>query len=86
MKDLPECIEFPNFYLFDDDSKLFSSDIISLQLDIDSFTNRCDANDLSVSHDKCILIVFKGNFPCHVMVNDQDITAKCSKRPWLTCL
>ena len=40
------------------------------------FTNLSTANnDLSVNHDKCSLIVFKGNFPRHVMVNDQDITA-----------
>ena len=52
---------------------LFSTDITSLQHDIDFFTNWCTANDLSVNHDKCI--VFKGNFPRNVMVNNQDITA-----------
>ena len=72
---LPECIEFSSCYLFADDSKLVSTDFTSLQHDIDYFTNWCTANDLSVNHDKCSLIVFKGNFPRHVMVNDQDITA-----------
>ena len=61
--------------MFADDSKLFSTDVTSLQHDIDSFTNWCTANDLSVNHDQCSLIVFKDNFPPHVMVNDQDITA-----------
>ena len=61
--------------MFAEDSKLFSTDITSLQHDIDSLTNWCTATDLSVNHDKCSLIVFKGNLPRHVMVNDQDITA-----------
>ena len=75
INDLPECVEFSSCYLFADDSKLFSTDITSLQHDIDSFTNWCTANDLSVNHGLCSLIGFKGNFPRHVMVNDQDITA-----------
>ena len=75
INDLPECIEFSSCYLFADDSKLFSTDITSLQIDIDSFTNRCTANDFSVNHDQCSLNVFKGNFPRHVMFNDQDLTA-----------
>ena len=53
---------------------MFSTDITSLQQDIDSFTIWCTANYLSVNHDKCSLIVFKGNFPRHVMVNNQGIT------------
>ena len=75
INDLPESIDFSSCYLFADNSKLFSTDITSLQQDIDSFTNWCTGNDLSVNHDKCSLIVFKGNFPRHVVVNDQDITA-----------
>ena len=75
IKDLPECIEFSNCFLFADDSKLFSTDITSLQHDIDSFTNWCTANDLSVNHNTCSLIVFKGNFPRHLMVNNQEKTA-----------
>ena len=78
INDLPECIEFSSCYLFVDDSKLFYTDNFSLQYDIDSFANGCTANDLSVNHDKCSLIVFKGNFPRHVMVNDQDIIASNS--------
>ena len=61
--------------MFADDSKLVSTDITSLQHNNDSFANWCAENDLSVNHDKSSLIVFKGNFPRHVMVNDQDITA-----------
>ena len=75
INDLPECIEFCSCYLFADDSKLFSTDITSLQFDFDSFTNRCTANDFSVNHDQCSLNVFKGNIPRHVMFNDQDLTA-----------
>ena len=37
--------------------------------------NWCTAKDLSVNDDKCSLIFFKGNFPRHAMVNNQDITA-----------
>ena len=54
---------------------MFSTDINSLQQDIDFFTNWCTASDLSVNNDKCTLNVFKGNFPRHVNVNDRDITA-----------
>ena len=61
--------------MFADDSKLFSTDITSLQHDIDSFTNWCTANDSSVNNDKRSLIVFEDNFPRHVMVNNQVITA-----------
>ena len=75
INDPPECIEFSSCYLFADDPKLFFADFTSLQHDIDSFTNWCTANDLSVNHDKCSLIVFKEKFPRHVMVNNQDITA-----------
>ena len=75
INDLPESIDFSSCYLFADDSKLFSTDITSLQQDIDCFTYWCAGNDLSVNHDKCSLIVFKENFSRHVVVNDQDITA-----------
>ena len=78
INDLPECIEFSCCYFFVDDSKLFYTDNFSLQHDINSFANWCTANDLSVKHDKCSLIVFKGNFPRHVMVRDQDIIASNS--------
>ena len=75
INDPPECIEYSSCYLFADDSKLFSTDITSLQHDNDSSPNWCTANDLSVNHDKYRVNVFKGNFLCHVMVNDQDIAA-----------
>ena len=44
INDLSECIKFSSGYLFADDSKLFSTDITSLQHDIDSFTNWCTAS------------------------------------------
>ena len=76
INDLPECIEFSSCYLLADDSKLIATDNTSLQHDIDFFTIWCTANHgLSVNHDKCNLIAFKGNFSRHVMVNDKDITA-----------
>ena len=37
INDLPECVEFFKCFLFADDTKLFSTDITSLQLHIDFF-------------------------------------------------
>ena len=39
INDLQDCIVFFSCYLFADDSKLFSTDITSLQHDNDPFTN-----------------------------------------------